>query len=164
MSRSMRSRSFSRRSREISAAALHAERANCAASRVRCPVPCDLRQRLAAARQQRHRFPLELIRKLTASRAHSTPFRSPGSLSKVSTKPGEDHPPPRQCYDLDALMSIRPSASRLRSSAISRDLSRAASECGEPSKWFCSPAPRGSTRRDCQPAAASGFAGRLARE
>src|SRR3984893_983985 len=54
-------------------------------------LPCDLRQRPTAARQQGNRLPLELIRKLTTALAHSTPFRSPQSLAKVSTNSGEAH-------------------------------------------------------------------------
>src|SRR6202047_5586659 len=45
-------------------------------------LPCDLRQRPTAARQQGNRLPLELIRKLTTALAHSTPFRSPRRLAK----------------------------------------------------------------------------------
>src|SRR5258708_37844526 len=37
---------------------------------------CDLAQRPTAAHQQGYRFLLELIRKMTPSLAHSTPFRS----------------------------------------------------------------------------------------
>ena len=111
MSRSMRSRSFSRRSREISAAGSGTE---CGAdagvlgrnagpafppSAPITPVakhrgcdaqlPCGLRQRPTAARQQGNRLPLELIRKLTTALAHRTPFRSPRSLPKMSTNSGE---------------------------------------------------------------------------
>src|SRR3954453_4987801 len=50
---------------------------------------CDLDQRPTAARQQGDRLPLELIRKMTPFLAHSTPFRSPRSLAKVSTNSGE---------------------------------------------------------------------------
>ena len=49
----------------------------------------DLRQRSTAARQERHRLPLELIRELTPSLVHSTPFCSPRSLPKVSTNSRE---------------------------------------------------------------------------
>src|ERR1051325_612591 len=49
----------------------------------------DLQQRPAAARQQADRLSLELIRDLTPSLVHSTPFRSPRSLAKVSTNSGE---------------------------------------------------------------------------
>src|SRR3954468_1395706 len=44
---------------------------------------------------QGHRL-LELIRKMTLFLTHSTPSRSPRSLPKVSTNPGEAHrrPPP----------------------------------------------------------------------
>src|SRR5215472_715526 len=49
----------------------------------------DLQQRPAAARQQPNRFSLELIGELTPSLAHSTPFRSPRSLAKVSTNSGK---------------------------------------------------------------------------
>src|ERR1700730_6794087 len=52
-------------------------------------LPCDLRQRPTAARQQGNRLPLELIRKLTTALAHWTPSRSPRSLAKVSTNSGE---------------------------------------------------------------------------
>jgi hypothetical protein len=65
--------------------------ANCAASMRDAQLPCDLRQRPTAAHQQRHRFPLEIIRKLTTSLRHSTPFRSLRSLAKVSTNAGEPH-------------------------------------------------------------------------
>src|SRR3977135_2258411 len=50
---------------------------------------CDQRQRPTAARQQGNRLPFELIRKLMTALAHSTPFRSPRSLAKVSTNSGE---------------------------------------------------------------------------
>src|ERR1700674_3171919 len=50
---------------------------------------CDLAQRPTAAHQQGYRFLLELIRKMTPSLAHSTPFRSRRSLAKVSTNSGE---------------------------------------------------------------------------
>src|SRR5262245_51895586 len=50
---------------------------------------CELAQRPTAAHQQSHRFPLELIRKMTPFLAHSTPFRSRRSLAKVSTNLGE---------------------------------------------------------------------------
>ena len=50
---------------------------------------CDPAQRLTAAPQQGYRFPLELIRKMTPSLAHSTPFRSRRSLAKVSTNSRE---------------------------------------------------------------------------
>src|SRR5262244_1696009 len=50
---------------------------------------CELAQRPTAAHQQSHRFPLELIRKMTPFLAHSTPFRSRRSLAKVSTNSGE---------------------------------------------------------------------------
>jgi hypothetical protein len=40
---------------------------------------------------QGYRFPLELIRKMTPSLAHSTPFRSRRSLPKVSTNSRELH-------------------------------------------------------------------------
>src|SRR5207253_9855036 len=52
---------------------------------------CDLAQRPTAAHQQGDRFLLELIRKMTPSLAHSTPFRSRRSLAKVSTNSGEPH-------------------------------------------------------------------------
>src|SRR4051794_18593277 len=52
---------------------------------------CDLDQRPTAARQQGDRLSLELIRKMTPFLAHSTPFRSHRSLSKVSTNSGEAH-------------------------------------------------------------------------
>ena len=52
---------------------------------------CDLAQRPTAAHQQGYRFLLELIRKMTPSLAHSTPFRSRRSLAKVSTNSGEPH-------------------------------------------------------------------------
>src|SRR5437868_6419313 len=48
----------------------------------------DLAQRPTAAHQQGYRFLLELIRKMTPSLAHSTPFRSRRSLAKVSTNSG----------------------------------------------------------------------------
>src|SRR6201981_3407368 len=54
---------------------------------------CDLAQRPTAAHQQGYRFLLELIRKMTPSLAHSTPFRSRRSLAKVSTNSGEPHSP-----------------------------------------------------------------------
>src|ERR1700756_1436639 len=50
---------------------------------------CDPAQRPTAAHQQGYRFPLELIRKMTPSLAHSTPFRSRWSLAKVSTNSRE---------------------------------------------------------------------------
>src|SRR6516162_7896409 len=50
---------------------------------------CDPAQRPTAAHQQSYRFLLELIRKMTTSLAHSTPFRSRRSLAKVSTNSGE---------------------------------------------------------------------------
>src|SRR5205807_595126 len=50
---------------------------------------CDLARRPTAAHQQGDRFLLELIRKMTPSLAHSTPFCSRRSLAKVSTKSGE---------------------------------------------------------------------------
>src|SRR5262249_30016733 len=50
---------------------------------------CDPAQRPTAAHQQGYRFPLELIRKMTPSLAHSTPFRSHRSLAKVSTNSRE---------------------------------------------------------------------------
>src|SRR5262249_57078435 len=50
---------------------------------------CDPAQRPTAAHQQGYRFLLELIRKITPSLAHSTPFRSRPSLAKVSTNSGE---------------------------------------------------------------------------
>ena len=50
--------------------------ANCAASRGDAQLACDPAQRATAAHQQGYRFPLELIRKMTPSLAHSTPFRS----------------------------------------------------------------------------------------
>src|SRR5262249_46818019 len=49
----------------------------------------DPAQRPTTAHQQRHRFPLELIGKMTPSLAHSTPFRSRRSLAKVSTNSRE---------------------------------------------------------------------------
>src|SRR6516225_1252613 len=52
---------------------------------------CDPAQRPTAAPQQGYRFPLELIRKMTPSLAHSTPFRSRRSLAKVSTNSREAH-------------------------------------------------------------------------
>src|SRR5215813_3857222 len=52
---------------------------------------CDPAQRPTAAHQQGYRFPLELIRKMTPSLAHSTPFRSHRSLAKVSTNSREAH-------------------------------------------------------------------------
>src|ERR1700731_294440 len=52
---------------------------------------CDLAQRPTTAHQQGYRFLLELIRKMTPSLAHSTPFRSRRSLAKVSTNSGEPH-------------------------------------------------------------------------
>src|SRR6476659_8139311 len=52
---------------------------------------CDLAQRPTAAHQQGYRFLLELIRKMSPSLAHSTPFRSRRSLAKVSTNSGEPH-------------------------------------------------------------------------
>jgi hypothetical protein len=52
---------------------------------------CDPAQRPTAAHQQGYRFPLELIRKLTPSLAHSTPFRSRRSLAKVPTNSREPH-------------------------------------------------------------------------
>src|SRR6516165_844436 len=52
---------------------------------------CDPAQRPIAAHQQGYRFPLELIRKMTPSLAHSTPFRSRRSLAKVSTNSREPH-------------------------------------------------------------------------
>ena len=110
MSRSMRSRSFSRRSREISAAGSGTEGAaeaaiGCGADPA-CPpmlrlrqlrsiegempqLACDLDQRPTAARQQGNRLRLELIRKMTPFLAHSTPSRSRRSLAKVSTNSGE---------------------------------------------------------------------------
>jgi hypothetical protein len=110
MSRSIRSRSFSRRSREISAAGSGTEcgarRRYRAQRRPRIPpsasiapvaqhrggnaqLACDLAQRPTAAHQQGYRFLVELIRKMTPSLAHSTPFRSRRSLAKVSTNSGE---------------------------------------------------------------------------
>ena len=110
MSRSMRSRSFSRRSREISAAGSGTEGAaeaaiGCGADPACPPVlRCapiaqhrggdaqlagDLHQRPTAARQQGDRLRLELIRKMTPFLAHSTPSRSLRSLAKVSTNSGE---------------------------------------------------------------------------
>ena len=50
---------------------------------------CDPAQPPTAAHQQGYRFPLELIRKMTSSLAHSTPFRSRRSLAKVSTNSRE---------------------------------------------------------------------------
>ena len=50
---------------------------------------CDPAQPPTAAHQQGYRFPLELIRKMTRSLAHSTPFRSRRSLAKVSTNSRE---------------------------------------------------------------------------
>src|SRR5262249_20790337 len=55
-------------------------------------VACDPAQRPTAAHQQGYRFPLELIRKMTPSLAHSTPFRSHRSLAKVSTNSREAQP------------------------------------------------------------------------
>src|SRR6516164_1214774 len=55
---------------------------------------CDPAQRPTAAHQQGYRFPLELIRKMTPSLAHSTPFRSRRSLAKVSTNSREPHRTP----------------------------------------------------------------------
>src|SRR5215813_6961284 len=52
---------------------------------------CDPAQRPTAANQQGYSFPLELIRKMTPSLAHSTPFRSSWSLAKFSTNTGESH-------------------------------------------------------------------------
>src|SRR5438270_2010993 len=52
---------------------------------------CNLAQWPTAAHQQGYRFLLELIRKMTPSLAHSTPFRSRRSLAKVSTNSGEPH-------------------------------------------------------------------------
>src|SRR5215472_8861575 len=58
---------------------------------------CDPAQRPTAAHQQGYRFPLELVRKMTPSLAHSTPVRSRRSLAKVSTNSREPQPktPPR---------------------------------------------------------------------
>src|SRR5215472_1602059 len=67
--------------------------ASCGASRGRCPARCDPAQRPTAAHQQGYRFPLELIRKMTPSLAHSTPFRSRRSLAKVSTNSREPQLP-----------------------------------------------------------------------
>src|SRR6516162_10554580 len=50
---------------------------------------CDPAQPPTAAHQQGYRFALELIRKMTPSLAHSTPFRSRRSLAKVSTNSRE---------------------------------------------------------------------------
>src|SRR5689334_7459515 len=49
----------------------------------------DLHQWPAAARQQRDRLRLELIRKVAPFPTHSTPSRSSRSLPKVSPNPGE---------------------------------------------------------------------------
>jgi len=69
--------------------------ASCAASRVK--YPARLRSGSTADRcsQQGDRFPLELIRKMTPSLAHSTPFRSRRSLAKVSTNSREAQSPSR---------------------------------------------------------------------
>jgi hypothetical protein len=112
MSRSMRKRSFSRRSREISAAGSGAECGTTAgiggnagpafpllrlrqlrsiASRGDAERAGDLDQRPTAARQQGNRLSLELISELTPSLGHSTPFRSHQSLAKVSTNAGKSH-------------------------------------------------------------------------
>src|ERR1700731_3733365 len=53
----------------------------------------NLAQRPAAARQQPHRLPLELIRVLATQCTHQTPSRSQRSLSEVSTISGEGHTP-----------------------------------------------------------------------
>src|SRR5436190_21453775 len=58
---------------------------------------CDLAQRPTAAHQQGYRPLLELIRKMTPSLAHSTPFRSRRSLTKVSTNSGEPQSAHRCC-------------------------------------------------------------------
>ena len=104
MSRSIRSRSFSRRSREISAAgsgtecgadagigrsadphpALRFHCASCAASRGNAELACDLAQRPTTARRQGYRFLLELIRKMTPCLGPFDTFRSRRSLAKVS--------------------------------------------------------------------------------
>jgi hypothetical protein len=55
---------------------------------------CDPAQRPTAAHQQGYRLPLELIRKMTPSLAHSTPFRS-RRLAKVSTNSREPHRKPK---------------------------------------------------------------------
>jgi|SRR6516165_6723382 hypothetical protein len=52
---------------------------------------CDPAQRPTAAHQKGYRFPLELIRKMTPSLAHSTPFCSRRGLAKVSTISSEPH-------------------------------------------------------------------------
>src|SRR5215475_9127702 len=57
---------------------------------------CDPAHRPTAAHQQGYRFPLELIRKMTPSLSHSTPFRSRRSLAKVFTnsrEPQSNSPP-----------------------------------------------------------------------
>jgi len=90
---------------------------------------CDPAQQPTAAHQPGCHFPLELIRKMTPSPAHTTPFRSRRSLAKVSTNSREPqdqydppsrtlaawHPPDRQAaarpladIDLSGGIALRP--------------------------------------------------------
>src|SRR5262249_24746244 len=70
---------------------------------------CGPAQRPTAAHQQSHRFPLELIRKMTPLLAHSTPFRSRRSLAKVSTNSGEPQLP-----NLDLKVDAKAKAPNMR--------------------------------------------------
>src|SRR5262249_35417798 len=83
---------------------------------------CDPAQRPTAAHQQGYRFPLELIRKMTPSLAHSTPFRSHRSLAKVSTNSREAQSSflsPRRPRHFPRLLPPTASAHRCASSSSS---------------------------------------------
>src|SRR3954465_11732693 len=90
MSRSWRGRSFSRRSREISAARSATQGMADAGFAGTADPACCPPWRLPQLRSiEGDRLRLELICKMTPFLAHSTPFRSSRSLRKVSTNPGE---------------------------------------------------------------------------
>src|SRR6266567_4261007 len=61
---------------------LHSDRANCEASKARCPVPLRSASTADRCSPAGLCLPLELIGKLTTSLAHSTPSRSSSELSK----------------------------------------------------------------------------------
>jgi hypothetical protein len=137
----MRSQSFSRRSRKISAAGSETEcgpTPACGAQRQHHIPPSapitpiakhrglnaqfrrNLRQRPTAARQQGHHLPLELIRKLTTSLAQSTPSRSLRSLAKVSTNRGRLTGCPAGIDDVFSTCNLPQHADQLRCSDFQR--------------------------------------------
>ena len=104
---------------------------------------CDPAQRPTAAHQQGYRFPLELIRKMTPSLAHSTPFRSRRSLAKVSTNSRE----PQSRTRRSRMTSCRTRAGK--SPAFFRKKNTRGPRTRRQTLWQCPPpSGRGATVRD----------------